>query len=219
MKQRLLTTNFGAGNPRRATLAILILILTSGLINAEEPAPSKALTAMPGSALFFTGTSTMHDFTVRSSHVRIEAAITGSGEKALISALTATITVKDLKSGNEKLDKNMWKSLKEKEFPAITYRMIEFVPRPGEGDTVLASTRGTLQVAGTERPIAMDVRMIPDGSGSFTVSGTSTLLMTDFGIEPPSFMFGTLKTGNAVTISFDLILGTAGSSERSSLIH
>jgi hypothetical protein len=31
--------------------------------------------------------------------------------------------------------------------------------------------------------------------------------MTDFGIKPPSFMFGTLKVGNEVTVKFNLKAG------------
>ncbi len=31
--------------------------------------------------------------------------------------------------------------------------------------------------------------------------------MTDYGVTPPEVMFGTVKTGDDITISFDLYLG------------
>jgi len=32
--------------------------------------------------------------------------------------------------------------------------------------------------------------------------------MTDFKVEPPSFMFGTIKTGDEITVSFEAVLST-----------
>jgi hypothetical protein len=43
--------------------------------------------------------------------------------------------------------------------------------------------------------------------GKVTAEGEQTLLMTDFGIKPPSFMLGTLKVGNEVKVKFNLKAG------------
>ena len=39
------------------------------------------------------------------------------------------------------------------------------------------------------------------------ITGELPLLMTDFGIKPPSFMFGALKVGNEVKVKFTLKAG------------
>jgi hypothetical protein len=41
------------------------------------------------------------------------------------------------------------------------------------------------------------------------VMGTLDLLMTDFGIEPPTAMMGVLKTDPKVTIRFETLLSRA----------
>jgi len=43
--------------------------------------------------------------------------------------------------------------------------------------------------------------------GKAVAEGEQTLLLTDFGITPPSFMFGTLKVGNEVKVKFTLKAG------------
>jgi hypothetical protein len=43
--------------------------------------------------------------------------------------------------------------------------------------------------------------------GKATAQAEQEILMTDFGIEPPSFMFGRLKVGNEVKVKFNLKAG------------
>jgi hypothetical protein len=43
-------------------------------------------------------------------------------------------------------------------------------------------------------------------NGTVTLKGTKLLKMTDYGVKPPSLMFGTMKVADAVTVSFDLVL-------------
>jgi polyisoprenoid-binding protein YceI len=43
-------------------------------------------------------------------------------------------------------------------------------------------------------------------ANSMTVSGDYTLKMTDYGIQPPKAMWGTIKTGDEVTIKFEIVL-------------
>jgi hypothetical protein len=43
--------------------------------------------------------------------------------------------------------------------------------------------------------------------GKAVASGEQTLLLSDFGIKAPSFMFGTLKVGNEVKVKFTLKAG------------
>jgi hypothetical protein len=43
--------------------------------------------------------------------------------------------------------------------------------------------------------------------GKATAQGEQDVLMTDFGIKPPSFMFGTLKVGNEIKVKFNLKAG------------
>jgi hypothetical protein len=46
---------------------------------------------------------------------------------------------------------------------------------------------------------------MPDGSVKAT--GVVPILMTDYGIQPPTAIFGRLKTGNEVKVNFELSVG------------
>jgi hypothetical protein len=72
--------------------------------------------------------------------------------------------------------------------------------RPG-GSTAF----GTLKVAGVEREIVLPM-VTSLRNGKLLVMGSVDLLMTDFGIAPPTAMMGVLKTDPKVTIKFETVL-------------
>ncbi len=46
----------------------------------------------------------------------------------------------------------------------------------------------------------------PNADNTITVTGTQKISMKDFAIDPPTFMLGTIKTGNDITLSFTIVL-------------
>jgi hypothetical protein len=40
-------------------------------------------------------------------------------------------------------------------------------------------------------------------TGEWVFSGSKILKMTDFNVEPPVVLMGTLKTGNEITVTFE----------------
>ena len=44
--------------------------------------------------------------------------------------------------------------------------------------------------------------MVTQGKVQFT--GSYTLKMTDFSVKPPTAMFGTIKTGDEITVKFNV---------------
>lgn len=50
----------------------------------------------------------------------------------------------------------------------------------------------------------MKVMVTVNSDRSITCHGTEKLILTDYGIDPPSFMLGAMKVGNNLSIQFDL---------------
>ena len=50
---------------------------------------------------------------------------------------------------------------------------------------------------------------VKEQAGRLHVRGTRDLLMTEFGIKPPTMFMGMLKTDDKVTITFELQLALA----------
>jgi polyisoprenoid-binding protein YceI len=107
-----------------------------------------------------------------------------------------------LSSPREGLDKNMYKALKVKEFPDITFSLIRF---EGGADPGALRAKGVLKIAGVEREVILDLKTTRDDL-KFRVTGTLTLLMTDYGIAPPKAMLGVLKTDPKVIVTFETVL-------------
>ncbi|MDI3521447.1 MAG: hypothetical protein PWR04_1435, partial [Anaerophaga sp.] len=63
-----------------------------------------------------------------------------------------------------------------------------------------------LTIAGETKPIEIALNANISPQKEVSVSGETTLKMTDFDVEPPTVMFGTIKTADEVTINFNLTL-------------
>jgi polyisoprenoid-binding protein YceI len=86
--------------------------------------------------------------------------------------------------------------------------MATFEVVPGEvKDTFTLKTVGTLTVAGKKSTIEMDVTANRLTDGTVKATGMVPIKMTDFGIKPPTAIFGRLKTGDDVKVNFELKVG------------
>ena len=117
------------------------------------------------------------------------------------------IPVNTFTSDKDGLTKQMFKAMKADKHPTITFRLDSYTVEAAAGGVTVKPT-GTLTVAGVEQPIDM-VLDVKEVAGALQVRGTRDLLMTDFGIKPPTMFMGMLKTDDKVTIKFELQLALA----------
>lgn len=157
------------------------------------------------------GTSTMHAWSVGGSTIQgfveipVALADGSSGEWVgkVRPATKITIPVASLDSEHKKMTSLMRDALQAEKAPNIEYQLTEVVGQKAAGGTVELATRGTLTIAGKTRPLEMPVQVRRAGGGQIVIRGTAPVKMTDFGIKPPTAMLGTIKTGDAVTVSFE----------------
>jgi polyisoprenoid-binding protein YceI len=102
----------------------------------------------------------------------------------------------------------MLKALRADKHPLIIFKLTTYDLESSPNGGVIVKPAGTLTVAGVEQPVdlVLDVR---EAGGVLQVHGSRDLLMTDFGIKPPTMFMGMLKTNNKVTVKFDLQLTLA----------
>ena len=99
------------------------------------------------------------------------------------------------------MDKNAYSALKTDENKQITFQLTS---GKIEGKTIRCV--GSLTIAGTTKQIDVDATYTILSDGSIQCKGSKKLAMRDYNVEPPSFMFGTVTTGNEITVSFDVVL-------------
>ncbi len=196
---------------QRLLMAASIILCGATTLIAQKPGAVR-LTLMPGSELTFTGTSTLHDFTCRTKDIQAFLEADSSyrtkdlttTEHPLLGA-SIVIPIKSLTCGG-KLEGNMRKALLADKHPNVTYVLSSYhaIADSTSVNHFAARTVGALTLAGTTDSVAMRVDTDRDTAGTIVVQGTYQMQMTDFGIKPPTFMFGTLRTGNSIKLRFTL---------------
>ncbi len=149
------------------------------------------------------GTSTMHDWTMTSqtaNYTNTSFEVNADGTPSALNSVTFTMLAESLKSKENAMDKNAYKSLKTDKYKDITFQLSS---AKISGKTI--SCTGNLTIAGTTKPIEMDV-VYELKNGNLAFKGSKKIKMTDFKVEPPTFMFGAIKTGDEITISIDVTL-------------
>jgi polyisoprenoid-binding protein YceI len=65
---------------------------------------------------------------------------------------------------------------------------------------------GNLTIAGETRPIEMNVDLQPISGAGERATGKVDIKMKEYGIKPPSLLFGSLKVANEVTVNFNSVV-------------
>jgi hypothetical protein len=191
-----------------SALALTMYIALGAHAGAQTPL------AFGSARLTISGTSNIHAYTASTATVTITraqlAAATPGPEfwtnvlkPGAVEAFEIAIPAATLTSPREGLDKNMHKALQVKEHQDITFRLLRLEAGAGTPDALRAI--GVLQVAGVEREVGLDITTERKGS-TLSVQGQVQLLMTDFGIKPPTAMLGMLKTDPKVSVAFEVVL-------------
>ncbi len=154
--------------------------------------------------LLVSGTSMLHDWDMKSAKGTCTAsfAFNTSGELTGLSTLKFVTPVKGLKSGHTGMDNNAYNALKVDKNPNITFILTTAVV----GTDSAIKCNGKLTVAGFTKDVDLVAVYKINADKSITVSGTKKLSMSDFKVEPPTFMMGAIKTGNEIVFKFDLTL-------------
>lgn len=186
----------------------LILVCTLGIQSVGRSQTTYKVEATKDVAMRLSGTSTLHDWEMVATDVTGEAQFvfgSGSGTDLVsLPSLSFTLKVEDLKSDKKGLDKNAYEALRSNEHKDIIYKLTSSTLSPDK-EGYLLRTKGRLTIAGVSKEIAMDVRCVVNANGTITFSGAVALKMTDYDVEPPSFMFGAMSAGDAIKLEFTVI--------------
>lgn len=174
------------------TLAFLCLLLSSSF--AQE-----AYTIQKASVVV-SGTSTLHDWEMKADGFTCTSSFLIENNKVLqVKSLSLSIPVQTLKSGKGAMDKNAYSALKVDAHKQITYTITS---AKVVGAKIL--TMGNLTIAGVTKPIEIESTCTVAADNTIVCKTSKKFKMTDFKVEPPSFMFGSVTTGDDITLAFDL---------------
>ena len=188
-------------------LALAIALPASGAWTVAN----EMLVLQPQSRLWIDGSSTIRSFSCKAGEVN--AVVEAAGPNAIPQLLTGekgvktvhvTVPAERLDCGNGTMNEHMRKAIKLSEHQSIEFRLADYdVARTADG--VAGTINGTLLLGGVTKPITLKADGEPQG-GMFHVTGSYELDMTEYGLKPPTLMFGRIKVGKTVKVNYDLLL-------------
>jgi polyisoprenoid-binding protein YceI len=197
-------TNFMRYNPSSFFLKSILSLSVLFFISANAQTNYSAKNNV---SLLISGTSTLHNWDMKSNNGDCQANFTlnAAGAVTAASSVNFYTNVLELKSGKGAMDKNAYKVLKTEKTPLVNFQSTN-VAVSNVGGNFLVKATGKLTIAGTTKDAVVEATCKVNADKSIAVNGTKKVSMKDFAMEPPSFMMGAIKTGNEVTLKFDFKL-------------
>lgn len=154
------------------------------------------------------GTSNLHDWTTNVEDISLVAEMElVNGYVSTVGTVTMSAKVNSIKSDKGSVMDNKTKeALKGEKHPNIIYKLRQVEIAQLKDKISKLSTEGTLSIAGVTKPVKMDVyaRQLP--SGEVEVWGANAISMKDYGMQAPTALMGSIKTGDKVTVKYSVIL-------------
>lgn len=169
--------------------------------------------ASPTSTVQIFGNSSLRKFSSNATQLGLRIKVEPPLKKpedllsAKLSEFVLVVPISGLKSGTALLDEHMAEALKAKTYPQIrgVVKGYENKGKNSDGSYKVEATVD-LTIAGQTKTVPIDAILFIEGM-NVRIKGEKNLLMTDFGVDPPTLMLGTIKTSNDITIRFNFLLG------------
>lgn len=155
------------------------------------------------STLRVDGTSNLHDWDIKAENQKGKISVElDNGKVTKIQDLSFTVLTESLKSGKSGMDKNTHKALQANKHKEITFKLtnVKNIDCGSSGNCKVTVT-GNLSIAGKTKPMDINFDMKVSGN-TITLTGNKKFNMSEFGVDPPTAMFGTITTGDAVDVVF-----------------
>ena len=174
--------------------------------------------AKTGSLLKISGTSSVHDWEVKTlligGRMVWDYSFPLDPSKAELPKLTTTpkvsviVPVRNIESGKQRMNEVMHGAMNAQKHKFARYNLkeIKVVDKKRKaGDPIVFNTKGTLNINGKSAPVSMQISIAKREGDKLKVSGKTKLRMSQFGITPPApkIALGLITTGDEVSVEFE----------------
>ncbi len=133
----------------------------------------------------------------------------GDNAHAEVEAVTLTVPTKMIKSKKSGImDRVMYDALDVNTHSEVTYTLTSVSGL--EVTSAMSATltaHGELTLGGQTNEVSIPVEATLRDDGMVVFKGSHTLVLKDYGLKPPTAMFGSLRTGPEVTVSAEFHAG------------
>lgn len=183
-----------------------LLVIGIAMLSIKALVPTKnTYTLTNDYAVTINGTSNLHNWDEKVKTVTGEGVVNWISDADFdLESISIKMEVHSIKSDmGAIMNSNTYKALKADANPQIVFTLtspIRSLQVKSNGKTI--SAKGNLTIAGVIKAVDMQVKISIPEHGKLVFEGSQSIQMTDYGIKPPVALFGTLKTGNEITINF-----------------
>lgn len=150
------------------------------------------------------GTSNLHNWEETVKKVSGKGSLSWNEDGSFnLNTILIKIDVFSIKSDNSTMDKKTYSALKAEKFPEISFSLSSPVKtiKVGSGENIIVA-KGNLTIAGITKPVTIKVKATMVKQGLLLFQSSQTIKMSDYGVDAPTALFGTLKTGDQITLNF-----------------
>jgi polyisoprenoid-binding protein YceI len=183
---------------------LFILLPVIFLISADRSA-NDAYILTGNYEVTIDGTSNLRDWKEKVGDVagEMNAVVNDDGSVDLRS-IRIRMKVLSIKSDMGRvMDNKTYEALKAAAYPEILFTLSAPMQLVQVRDCQIAvPVKGELVLAGMSKPVTMLMKTFEIRKGNLSFEGTQRINMSDFGVKPPSALFGTMRAAPDITIQF-----------------
>lgn len=191
------------------TTLLIFLFSVSGSLEAQKTSMDSKI--LEKSTITIDGTSNVHDWTSEVKQINSNIIFNAEAMKAdnpfsPVQSLTLTIPVDKIDSGKGGMNRRMHGALKKDDHPNIRFELVSSEVKNGNAsdNKFELSVTGDLTIAGVTNKVTIPVTAVQDAGNTYKFSGSYEINMKDYNMDPPTAMLGAVRSGEMVTVNFDI---------------
>jgi polyisoprenoid-binding protein YceI len=152
------------------------------------------------------GSSNVHDWTMVSTGIVSQGEFKIDNDQLRsLTAFSFIVDAKSLKSEHSSMDDRTYKAINADQFPKISFKLTSAAITALQKSKCTIKATGELTISGATKTEVLTVDAVINPDNTITCTGSQKIKLTDFKIQPPSFMLGAMKVKDDLTIQFNLV--------------
>lgn len=190
--------------------------LSTGLL--PDTIRSRSYQILEESRLYLEGSSNVNQFKCRCEESFPAATFSFESDESNLGKVKfadtrLAIKTRNLECGNRMMNKDLQRALNAEVFPQIAIQLSEAIfkstytfPDKVHANWTPMTAQTFISIAGQTRKVALDVQVQKTGHDRYRFTASKDLLMSDFGITPPTALLGLVKVDDRIRINLDLVV-------------
>jgi polyisoprenoid-binding protein YceI len=192
-----------------ARLQVIILCaIALCLAHSQESKAQTSYSVDSNSVIYLKGTSPLHNWGMVAHSFTGDAKFSFLADNQLssITGFSLKVPIHNLKSESRSIEKSAYKALREDQYKDIVFDFTSAQFKPSGMNNYLILLRGNMTIAGVTQVTTLKMNAAMNENGSISCSGSLPIYLSDYNIERPTYLLGTMRVGEVLVLTYNLQL-------------